>query len=41
MAFWLGQQLRVKAAGYMAIMGALYLLMGILARRRAKQKSAD
>lgn len=40
MAFWLGQQLRVKAAGYMAIMGALYLLMGILARRRAKQKSA-
>lgn len=39
MAFWLGQQLRVKAAGYMAIMGAL--LMGILARRRAKQKSAD
>ena len=40
MSFWLGQDLRV-GTGALAILGALYLLMGLLARRRAKQNSAD
>ena len=40
MPFQSGVTVHVKA-GLMAILGALYLVMGILLRRKAKQNSAD
>lgn len=40
MSYRSGVDLHARA-GYMAILGALYLLMGVLARKRAKQSSTE